>query len=97
MQTTMHAILTLKPDAQFDWDRCTLRDPLSTDHPSLAQLVQDAIGETSGQFLVAVELKVTILEQAPLPETSIRPSAPTSTADTEPALNHDATEPVSAV
>lgn len=93
-----HYVLTLNPDSKYDWDRCTLRHPLSNEHPSLAALVQDAIGKAEGQFLVRVEVTVTVLETAPLDPST--PSPATLETVSEPtALTPDshATEPVPAV
>jgi|GEM_PF-662952 len=58
-----HYILTLDPTAKYEWDRCTLRDPMTAARPDLAQLVRDAVGEASGNYLVAIKLEVEVLEQ----------------------------------
>lgn len=62
---TKHYILKLDPDAQYDWDRCTLRDPITADRPDLATLIASAVGEQAGSYLVAVEIQVNVLEQIP--------------------------------
>ena len=59
-----HYILNLDPKAKYDWDRCTLRDPITADHPALAALVAQAVGEESGSYLIAVNIEVKVLEQA---------------------------------
>lgn len=61
---TKHYILSLDPSAKYEWDRCTLRDPITADHPALAALVAEAVGEQPGSYLVAVNIEVTVLEQA---------------------------------
>lgn len=96
MQHLQHYVLTLNPKATFDWDRCTLRHPLSADHPSLAALVQEAIGETEGQFLVSVELTVTVLETVALPPEPCLPAAPMTETDA-PTVDVHATESLPAV
>lgn len=61
---TKHYILSLDPNAKYEWDRCTLRDPITADHPSLAGLVAEAVGEQPGAYLVAVTIEVKVLEKA---------------------------------
>lgn len=61
---TKHYILSLDPNAKYEWDRCTLRDPITAEHPALADLVAQAVGEQSGSYLVALNIEVTVLEQA---------------------------------
>ncbi|MGI0486834.1 hypothetical protein ACN4EK_15440 [Pantanalinema rosaneae CENA516] len=61
---TKHYILSLDPNAKYEWDRCTLRDPITAEHPALADLVAQAVGEQSGSYLVALNIQVTVLEQA---------------------------------
>jgi hypothetical protein len=58
-----HYILNLNPNAKYEWDRCTLRDPISASHPALADLVAEAVGDRAGAYLVAVNLEVTVLEE----------------------------------
>lgn len=60
---TKHYILSLDPSAKYEWDRCTLRDPITAEHPSLAGLVSEAVGEQPGCYLVAVNIEVKVLEQ----------------------------------
>ena len=61
---TKHYILNLDPAAKYDWDRRTLRDPITADHPALADLVAQAVGEESGSYLIAVDIEVKVLEKA---------------------------------
>jgi hypothetical protein len=61
---TKHYILNLDPDAKYDWDRRTLRDPITADHPALADLVAQAVGEEAGSYLIAVNIEVKVLEKA---------------------------------
>jgi hypothetical protein len=63
---TKHFILSLDPTAKYEWDRCTLRDPITAEHPALATLVAEAVG-APGSYLVSVNIEVTILEQASKP------------------------------
>ncbi len=70
-----HYILTLDPTAKYEWDRCTLRDPMTAARPDLAQLVRDAVGEASGNYLVAIKLEVGVLERTPVVAEDLLPTA----------------------
>ncbi len=59
-----HYILHLDPTAQYEWDRCSLRDPITVDRPIFADLIAEAVGEQPGSYLVAVKIEVNVLEQA---------------------------------
>lgn len=59
-----HYILNLDPNARYEWDRRTLRDPITADHPALADLIAEAIGEEAGSYLVSVQIDVKVLEKA---------------------------------
>jgi hypothetical protein len=61
---TKHYILNLDPNARYEWDRRTLRDPITANHPALADLIAEAVGEETGSYLVAVSIEVKVLEKA---------------------------------
>ena len=61
---TKHYILSLNPTAQHDWDRCTLRTPITAERPDLASLIAEAVGADAGSYLVAVHIEVQVLEKA---------------------------------
>ncbi len=61
---TKHYILHLDPAAKYEWDRCSLRDPITADRPIFADLIAEAVGEQPGSYLVAVKIEVNVLEQA---------------------------------
>jgi hypothetical protein len=65
---TKHYILNLDPNARYEWDRRTLRDPITADHPALADLIAEAIGEEAGSYLVSVQIDVKVLEKASVGE-----------------------------
>jgi len=65
---TKHYVFSLNPNAQHQWDRSTLRNPITAERPDLASLVAEAVGEEAGSYLVAVNIEVQVLEKAPLPE-----------------------------
>ena len=71
---TKHYILSVDPTAKYDWDRCTLRDPITANRPDLAELIAEAVGETAGSYLIAVNIEVQVLEQtAPTAQTKRLP------------------------
>jgi hypothetical protein len=61
MTTSTHLVLSLNPSAQFDWDKCSLRNPLTHTTPDLADLVANTIDANPGQYLVEVEVTVRVL------------------------------------
>jgi len=63
-----HFILNLNPHAKQEWDRYTLRDPLTAKRPDLAKLIAEAVGGKSGSYLVSVRIEVEVLEKAALPQ-----------------------------
>ncbi|MCL1469921.1 hypothetical protein [Argonema antarcticum] len=63
---TKHYILSLNPNAKHDWDRCTLRDPLTAKRPEFAKLISEAVGEKAGSYLVSVRIEIEVLEKAPI-------------------------------
>lgn len=65
---TKHYVLNVDPAAEYDWDRCTLRDPITAERPDLAQVVAAALGKQAGAYLVSVDIQVTVLEQVPTPQ-----------------------------
>jgi hypothetical protein len=62
---TKHYILSINPHAQYEWDRCSLRDPLTAGRPDFASLIAEAVGDESGSYLVAVNIEVKVLEKTP--------------------------------
>ena len=70
---TKHYILSLNPTAKHDWDRCTLRDPITAKRPELAKLIAETIAAEPGTYLVSVNIEVKVLEQAPMPQTEQLP------------------------
>ena len=63
-----HYILNLNPTAKHEWDRCILREPLTAKRPDIAKLIAEAVGADTGTYLVSVNIEVTVLEQAAVPQ-----------------------------
>lgn len=68
-----HYILGLNPTAKHDWDRCVLRDPITSKRPEIAKLIAETVGEKPGTYLVSVNIEVKVLEQNPMPQTEQLP------------------------
>lgn len=58
-----HYILNLNPQADSEWDRCVLRNPLSGERPDLSNEIAKAVSDRAGSYLVKVSLQVEVLEQ----------------------------------
>jgi hypothetical protein len=67
-----HLVLNFNPNAQFEWERCTLHHPITAGQPNLASLVAETIAAESGSYLVSVKIEVTVLEQAAIEQASVR-------------------------
>ena len=61
---TKHYILSINPTAQYEWEQCILRDPLTAERPDFASLIAQAVGEEAGSYLVAINIEVKVLEKA---------------------------------
>lgn len=62
---TKHYVISLAPDAQYPWDRCTIRNPITAERADFAGLIAEAVGEEAGSYLISVNIEVRVLEQAP--------------------------------
>ncbi|MEC4891778.1 MAG: hypothetical protein SAL07_00010 [Oscillatoria sp. PMC 1051.18] len=60
-----HYVLSINPHAEYEWDRQSLRDPITGQRPDLATLIADEVDKIPGSYLVSVNLEVKVLEQAP--------------------------------
>jgi len=63
-----HYILNLNPTAKHEWDRYILREPLTAKRPDIAKLIAEAVGANTGSYLVSVNIEVTVLDQAAVPQ-----------------------------
>lgn len=62
---TKHYILSINPHAEYEWEQCTLRNPITAARPDLASLIAQAVGDEAGSYLVAVNIEVSVLEKVP--------------------------------
>lgn len=58
-----HYVLNLNPQANSEWDRCILRNPVTGVHPDLTKEIAKALNNQAGSYLVKVSLKIEVLEQ----------------------------------
>lgn len=58
-----HYILQLNPQAEFDWERRTLRNPLTGERPDFIAAIAQAVNEQAGSYLIKVNLEVEVLER----------------------------------
>ncbi|MGK7877079.1 MAG: hypothetical protein AB4426_28445 [Xenococcaceae cyanobacterium] len=65
---TKHYVLSINPHAQYDWDQCILRNPITGEHPDFTAMIAQAVGNEPGSYLVAVNVEVKVLEKAPVPQ-----------------------------
>ena len=61
---TKHYILSINPQSQYNWDKCTLRNPITGEQPDFAAIIAQAVGNEVGSYLVAVNIEVQVLEKA---------------------------------
>jgi hypothetical protein len=65
---TQHFVLSINPQAQYEWERQSLRNPINGAHPDFTAAIAQAVGNEPGTYLIAVKIDVQVLEQAPLPK-----------------------------
>jgi hypothetical protein len=63
-----HYILNLNPTAKYEWDRYILREPLTAKRPDMARLIAEAVGADTGSYLVSVNIEITVLDRAAVPQ-----------------------------
>ena len=59
-----HYILNLNPQANSDWDRCLLRNPITGERPDLTAEIAKAVSNQAGSYLIKVNVEVEVLEKA---------------------------------
>ena len=58
-----HYILSIDPKANYEWDRCAIRNPLTGERPDLNLEIAEAVKNQPGSYLIRVSINVEILEQ----------------------------------
>jgi hypothetical protein len=72
-----HYVIEINPEASYEWERCTIRNPIDGNSLDLKSAIATAVGNQPGSYLIALKLEVEILEQSPaqLEPLSSRPIA----------------------
>ena len=63
-----HYILSINPNAEYEWEQRILRHPITAERPDFASLIAQAVGDEAGSYLVEVNIEVNLLEKAPNPQ-----------------------------
>lgn len=58
-----HYVLSIDPQADCEWERCVLRNPITGERPDLEKAIADKVKNRSGSYLIRVNINVEILEQ----------------------------------
>jgi hypothetical protein len=61
--TIEHYILKIDTQANNEWDKFILRNPLTGERPDLNKTIAQAVGNESGSYLIRINLDVEILEK----------------------------------
>lgn len=67
---TKHYVLSINPQAQYDWEQCVLRNPITGERPDFTALVAEAVNNQPGAYLVSVSIEVQVLEQSSISESA---------------------------
>ncbi len=62
-----HFILSINPTAKHEWDRCILRDVLSSKRPDIAKLIAEEVDADGGNYLIRVNIDIEVLQQEKAP------------------------------
>jgi hypothetical protein len=66
---THHFVLNIQPQAQYDWDKCTLRNPITGERPDFIEMIASEVGNETGAYLISINIDVQILEKVALSKT----------------------------
>jgi hypothetical protein len=68
-----HFVLSIHPQAQYDWDKCTIRNPITGERPDFTEIIAQAVGHEAGSYLICVNIEVQVLEKAAIGQTETVP------------------------
>lgn len=78
-----HYVLNINSQAQHDWDKCVIRNPITGEHPDLKDAIAQAIGNQPGSYLISVQIEVEILEKVSNPlSTNLTPELVVNSKET---------------
>jgi hypothetical protein len=66
---TKHCILNFNPQAEYEWDRCVLKNPLTGERLDLTDAIAEAMGREAGSYLISVNIEVRVLDKTAIPQT----------------------------
>jgi hypothetical protein len=66
---THHFVLNIQPQAQHDWDKCTLRNPITGERPDFIEMIANLVGNETGAYLISINIDVQVLEKVALGKT----------------------------
>jgi hypothetical protein len=66
---TKHCILNFNPQAEYEWDRCVLKNPLTGERLDLTEAIAEAIDRETGSYLISVDIEVRVLDKTAIPQT----------------------------
>ncbi|MBF2019772.1 MAG: hypothetical protein IGR93_06630 [Hydrococcus sp. C42_A2020_068] len=74
---THYFVLSIHPQAQYDWDKCILRHPITGERPDFNEIIAQAVGNEAGSYLIRVNIEVQVLEKAALGQSETVSLSPT--------------------
>ena len=69
-QEVKHYILNLNPQADYDWDKCVLRNPLTGERLDLTNAIAETVNQEAGSYLISVNIEVKVLEKTTIAQSS---------------------------
>ena len=58
-----HYVLSINSQAQHEWDKCIIRNPITGERPDLKSAIARSVGDRPGSYLVSVQIEVEVLEK----------------------------------
>jgi hypothetical protein len=68
---THHYVLSINPQAQYDWDKCVLRNPITGERPDFTQIIANAVGNEVGSYLISVNIEVQVLQKVAIDRSEV--------------------------
>ncbi len=66
-----HYIFNLNPEADYEWERCVLRNPLTGERLDLTTAIAEALDrEEAGSYLISVNIDIKVLEKTTIAQSS---------------------------
>ncbi len=65
-----HCIFNFNPQADYEWDRCVLRNPLTGERLDLTNAIAEAVNKEAGSYLISINIDVQVLDKTTIPKSS---------------------------